>query len=468
MSHQKDVIPKHILVAAWSIALAAIAPMLDSTMINIAIKQLNTTFQTSLDIIQWGVTGYILALATTVPLAGWLMNRFNSKKVFISSVILFGVTSLFVGLSWNVGSFIFFRIMQGGSAGVITTLMSTLLVKVAGREHIGKVMAIVSTPMILGPIFGPVLGGFIIHYLSWQYIFYINIVITMIITPIMLKVLPSFQPFKPESRFDGVGITLIALISIAFIYGVSAAANRATFMNLTTMICLGIGLILILSYILYGLRRETHLVLPLSLFKDKHFSIAGVGLFLANIAILGPMIIFPIFFQTFKHYTEIQAALALMPQGIGMLVTRPLIGKWIDRIGAKAIVLVSVGLTVMATIPFTLVGPHVSIVWLSLFLFIRGLCVGGIMLPLTTDVYVTLDDAQLPPAGVGVNMIENIGSSFGSAMMASVVAMFVTQFGTQLSHQMTAYHLAFLVSVVILLLLVIPGFFLSSKRKASR
>lgn len=467
MSHKKDAIPKHIMIAAWSIALAAIAPMLDSTMINIAIKQLNSTFHTSLDVIQWGVTGYVLALATTVSLAGWLMNRFNSKRVFIGSVILFGVISLLVGLSWNAGSFIFFRIIQGSSAGVITTLMSTLLVKVAGREHIGKVMAIVSTPMIIGPIFGPVLGGFIIHYLSWQYIFYLNIVITIIITPMMLKVLPSFQPFKPESRFDLTGVALIALISIAFIYGVSTAANQATFMNLTTLVCLGVGLVLILSYILYGLRRGEHLVLPLSLFKDKHFSIAGVGLFLANIAILGPMIIFPIFFQIFKHYTEIQAALALMPQGIGMLVTRPLIGKWIDRMGARVIVLISVVLTIIATIPFTLIGPHVSIVWLSLFLFIRGLCVGGIMLPLTTDVYVTLDDSQLPSAGVGVNMIENIGSSFGSTIMASVVAMFVTQFGTQLSHQIAAYHLAFLVSVVILILLLIPGFFLSIKRKAS-
>lgn len=156
-------LPKGVLIAAWAIALGAIAPMLDSTMVNIAIDQLTHDFNTTLNIIQWAITGYVLALAMAVPISGWLMNKFNSKKIFIGAVILFGVISILVGISWNISSFIFFRLLQGFSAGVITTLMFTLLVKTAGKEHLGKVMAIVSTPMIFGPILGPVLGGFIVQ-----------------------------------------------------------------------------------------------------------------------------------------------------------------------------------------------------------------------------------------------------------------------------------------------------------------
>lgn len=142
-------ITKNVLSAAWAIALGAIAPMLDSTMVNIAIDQLTKNFHTTLAIIQWAITGYVLALAIAVPIAGWLMNRFDGKKIFISAVVLFGCTSVLAGISWSVTSFIVFRLLQGFTAGIITPLMSTLLVKTAGPEKIGRVMAIVSTPMIL-------------------------------------------------------------------------------------------------------------------------------------------------------------------------------------------------------------------------------------------------------------------------------------------------------------------------------
>lgn len=162
-----DKIPTNIMIAAWAIALGAITPMLDATMINIAIKDLTQDFHTTLSIIQWGVTGYLLALAIAVPISGWLMNQFNSKRVFISAVVGFGITSLATGLSSNIVTFISFRLLQGFSAGVITTLMSTMLVLIAGQKYIGRVIAIVSTPMILGPILGPVLGGLIIHFATW-------------------------------------------------------------------------------------------------------------------------------------------------------------------------------------------------------------------------------------------------------------------------------------------------------------
>lgn len=159
-------VSREIMIAAWAIALGAIAPMLDSTMINIAIKQLNNAFNTTIEITQWGIIGYVLALALVIPIAGWLVNQFNRKYVFIGASILFGITSVLAGISWNVESFIVFRIIQGLSAGIITTLMFTLLIKTTGQDHIGKVMAVVSAPMIFGPIMGPVIGGFVIHIVS--------------------------------------------------------------------------------------------------------------------------------------------------------------------------------------------------------------------------------------------------------------------------------------------------------------
>jgi len=459
-------LPREILIAAWAIALGAIAPMLDSTMVNIAIDILTKDFHTTLDIIQWAITGYVLALAMAVPVSGWLMNHFNGKKIFIGAVAAFGIISVLVGLSWNITSFIFFRLLQGFSAGIITTLMFTLLVKTAGPNYLGRVMAIVSTPMIFGPILGPVIGGFIVQGASWQWIFFINVLVVLIAAPLMIRRIPDFEPFNKESKLDGFGIVCLSLMSAAFIYGITKAAEHASFHNHETLNWVGIGLALAVMYLAYNRFRRNQTVLPLNLFTHRNYLASSVGLFLANMAIMGPMLILPLFFQNFRHFTAIEAALALIPQGVGMLVTRPLIGKMIDRIGAKYVVMVSLVLSLIGSIPLIFITNRTSMVWISLVLFIRGTSVGGINLPLTSDAYTGLDDHHLPEAGVGINIIENLGASFGSAVIATVVATVVQGVHPTIANGLKGYHAGFLVSALILILIFIPGLFLTHKRNA--
>lgn len=463
---QSTKLPKEVLSAAWAIALGAIAPMLDSTMVNIAIDQLTKNFHTTLSIIQWAITGYVLALAIAVPIAGWLMNCFDGKKIFIGAVILFGITSVLAGISWNVTSFIVFRLLQGFTAGIITPLMSTLLVKTAGPENIGRVMAIVSTPMIFGPILGPVLGGFIVQAASWRWIFFINVFIVLVAAPLMARTLPSFEPFNRASKLDVFGILDLSVMSAALIYGITKAADHATFNNNESLIWTGIGLALLIFYILYDRRKNHQTVLPLTIFSHRSFKASSVGLFFANIAIMGPMLILPLFFQNFRHFSAMEAAIALIPQGVGMLVTRPLIGKLIDRLGAKYVVIVSLIISLAGTIPLVFVTDKTSMVWIALILFIRGTSFGGINLPLTSDAYTGLADEELPDAGVGINIIENLGSSFGSAMIATVVATVLQGTQPTIAHELTAYHAGFFVSVVVLALIFIPSIFLTNKAKS--
>lgn len=456
-------LPKEVLSAAWAIALGAIAPMLDSTMVNIAIDQLTKNFHTTLTIIQWAITGYVLALSIAVPIAGWLMNHFDGKKIFIAAVILFGFTSILAGISWNVTSFIAFRLLQGFSAGIITPLMSTLLVKTAGPENIGRVMAIVSTPMIFGPILGPVLGGFIVQAASWRWIFFMNVFIVLIAAPLMLRTLPSFTPFNRESKLDIFGILDLSVMSAALIYGITKAADYATFNNSESLIWTGVGLLLLVTYIFYDHYRGHQTVLPLTIFSHRSFRASSIGLFFANIAIMGPMLILPLFFQNFRHFSAMAAAIALIPQGLGMLVTRPLIGKLIDQLGAKYVVIVSLIISLIGTIPLVFITNQTSMVWIALILFIRGTSFGGINLPLTSDAYTGLSDEELPDAGVGINIIENLGSSFGSAMIATVVAAVLQGAQPTIAHELSAYHAGFLVSVIVLVLIFLPSLFLTTK-----
>ncbi|WP_210619453.1 DHA2 family efflux MFS transporter permease subunit [Mammaliicoccus lentus] len=462
---QLDKIPKNTMLAAWAIALGAIAPMLDSTMINIAIDNLTQYFDVSLNMIQWGVTGYILAMAIAVPFSGWLMDHFNSKTVYISSVALFGVISVLTGLSESISLFILFRVLQGFSAGIISTLMSTLLVKTAGHDKLGRVMAIVSIPMILGPILGPVIGGFIIHFSSWKWIFYINIFITVLIVPLMIKKLPSFMPFNKEKKLDWFGISNLSLISFTIIYGITKATENTTFINKETIISLVVGVLFIIIYLIYNRMKNYQTVLPTNLFKYRNFAMSSSGLFLANIAIMGPMIILPLFFQQFKNFNTIEAATALMPQGIGMLIARPMIGKLTDQYGAKKVILISLIVSLLASIPLVFVTSQTTILTMSIILFMRGVSVGGILLPLTTNTYVGLKDSQLPQAGITINIVENIGASFGLAIIATVVATMTRSTFVSLNNAVLAYQIGFLVPVIILVLLFICWVYLPSKEE---
>ncbi len=202
----------------------------------------------------------------------------------------------------------------------------------------------------------------------------------------------------------------------------------------------------------------------MNLFTHKSFLASSIGLFLANIAIIGPMLILPLFFQNFRHFTAIEAAFALIPQGIGMLVTRSLIGKMIDKIGAKYVVIVSLVLSLICSIPLIFITDKTSMIWISIVLFIRGTSVGGIMLPLTSDAYTGLDSKQLPEAGVGINIIENLGASFGSAIIATTVATVIQGLQPTISNGLKGYHGGFLVSTIVLLLIFIPSLFLTNKK----
>jgi EmrB/QacA subfamily drug resistance transporter len=419
-----------------------------------------------LDVVQWSITGYVLALAIAVPITGWLMNRFNGKRVFIGAVIAFGLISIFIGFSWDVYSFIFFRLLQGFSAGIITTLMMTLLVKTAGPDMLGRIMAIVSTPMIFGPIFGPVLGGFIVQGASWHWIFFINVFIVLIAAPLMIKYIPEFAPFNKDSKLDVLGIISLSLMGVALIYGITKAADHASFNNTQSNRWIGIGLVLVVFYLVYNHIRKNQTVLPMNLFRHRPFLASGTGLFLANIAIMGPMLILPLFFINIHGFTPIQASLALIPQGVGMLVTRPLIGRMIDKVGAKYVVMTSLVISLIGSIPLIFITDKTSLVWISIVLFIRGTGVGGVMLPLTSDAYTGLASEQLPQAGVGINMIENLGSSFGTAVVATVVATVMKGMDSTIASSLKGYHAGFLVSVIVLAVIFVPSLFLTHRQKA--
>lgn len=473
---KQEKLPKELTRIAWILVIGAIPAMLDSTMVNIAINKLQLDLNTNLNMIQWAITGYTLALAAAVPITGYLMNHFDGKKIFAICVALFGAGSVLSGFAWNVDAFILSRMVQGFFGGILVTCLTTLLFAVTPKDKIGQLMAVVGTPMILGPILGPVIGGFIVQYLNWHWIFFVNIPIVIIAVILIWHYLPKMTPLNPTSKLDWIGTLILITFSSSFMYGIIKGSEATHFFESHGMwLFCGVSLICLVAYIIYDLLRKHNTVMPLKFFESRNFTAANIGIFLNGLAVNGAMLLLPLYFQNVRNFTVVEAGMILIPQGLGMLITRPLAGKFIDKVGARPVVLASIAVSLIGSVPLIWWGSSTNIWWIVLILFIRGLGIGGVFMPLMTDVYIGIEPKDVPGAGVANRMIQNVGSSFGSAVMSAIVTGIVLNYMT--SHtsvnaanlaKITGYQTGFLVSCIALAVITIPALFLTSKHQKSK
>ena len=202
-------LPRSVLLCAAVVVCGAVMTILDSTIVNVAIERLADAFDSRLSTIQWVSTAYLLAIAAVIPLAGWAVDRFGTKRVFMAAVAAFAGGSLLCGLAWSAGSLIAFRVLQGLGGGLVMPVGMTILAHAAGPERMGRVMALVGAPMLLAPALGPVLGGALVDGASWRLIFFINLPIAALALTLAARVLPSGAT-TARRRFDVLGLALLS------------------------------------------------------------------------------------------------------------------------------------------------------------------------------------------------------------------------------------------------------------------
>ena len=413
---------REVWIPALVVVVGMIMAILDTTIVNVALDTLGRDLDTPLTSVQWVTTGYLLAMAVVVPATGWAVDRFGAKSVWMVSIALFVCGSALSGAAWNITSLIVFRILQGLGGGMLQPVGQTILARAAGPDRMGRVMSVIGVPMLLGPVFGPVLGGWLVQDVGWRWIFYVNVPIGVIALLLAARLLPRTDAYRTTGRLDTVGMALLSTGLALVVYGLSTAGTNGSFTNATTVGWTGGGLVLVAVFCLYSLGKGPSAVIDVRLFANRVFSAAAVTGFLVSVGLFGGMLLLPLYYQVVRGEGALTAGLLLAPQGLGAAAAMPVAGRLTDKIGAGRVVPVGLLLALLGTFAYTQVGTDTSYWLLAIALFVRGMGLGSTMMPTVAAAYATLSRAVVPRATSTYTITRQIGGSFGTALLAVVLS----------------------------------------------
>ena len=411
---------REILVLGAVVVLGTIMAILDATIVNVAIPTLAIDLHASISTIQWVMTAYLLAFASVIPLTGWASERFGAKRVWIAALLAFMAGSILAGLAWSAGSLIAFRALQGFGGGAIMPVGQTILAHAAGPQRMGRVMSVIGIPMLLAPVFGPVVGGAIVDGASWRWIFFINLPVGVLALLFAQRLLPEAKP-RLGTSLDALGLALLSPGLAIFVYGMSTAGSAGGFGAGRALAGVGAGLVLLALFVLHARRRGPQALLDLSLFAQRGFATAAATTLLIGIALFGALILLPLYFQLVRGTTPLETGLLLVPQGLGAAVAMPFAGRLTDTIGARIVIPVGIVLALVGAAAYTQVGADTSYVALAAALFVIGLGLGATIMPAMAVAYQSVSREAVSRATAALNMIQRIAASVGTALLAVVL-----------------------------------------------
>jgi EmrB/QacA subfamily drug resistance transporter len=484
-----DKLDRGVLKVAGVVVLGAIMSILDITVVSVALPTFQIEFDATYATVAWTMTAYTLALAAVIPVTGWAADRFGTKRLYLTSLVLFTLGSVLCAFAWDIGPLIGARIIQGLGGGMLMPLGMTIMTRAAGPDRIGRVMAVLGVPMLLGPIGGPILGGWLIDIASWHWIFLINLPLGIVAFVAALRVLPK-DTEQPSETFDFVGMALLSPGLAAFLYGVSSIPEHGTVNNAEVLVPAIIGLALVVAFVFHALRKSNPLI-DLHLFLNRHLTIAVVTMSLFIVAFMGAGLLFPSYFVNVRQESTLMAGLLMAPQGLGAMVTMPIAGRLTDKIGPGKLVLGGIVLIAIGMGTFTQLEADTSYGLLLGSLFVMGLGMGMTMMPIMSAALASLTHNEVARGSTLMNIVQQTGGSIGTAVMSVILTNHIlnnaaatayngavqTQTVDQLppeavsagqSAMAEAFGNTFLVAVVLVVLCLIPALFLPRSKQELR
>jgi EmrB/QacA subfamily drug resistance transporter len=393
---------------AWKIiAVVILGPLMsqmDSTIVNVSLSSIQKDLHSPIELTQWVITGYLLALALMLPLNSWLVDRLGAKKLYLLCFSSFTAASLLCGMAHTMPELIAARLIQGVAGGLLAPLTQYMMAQVAGRQ-MARVIGYAVIPVLIAPLLGPVLAGAILSHWGWPWLFYVNLPVGVIALVLAAIFIPGDKAAARKHSFDAKGFALISPGLALLLYGFEATAHHHP-----GSWVLFIGVALLIAFFRHARRQKEKALIDIALFNNKVFTAASITQFLGNGMLYAGQFLIPLFLTLGCHLSATETGWTLGAMGLGMLIVSPLMGWLTDRFGCRGVAVGGVVLNFIGTLPFlwmTLNGFSLPLALACLL--VRGLGQGATGIPALSAAYTAVPKERLSLATMTINIVQRLG-----------------------------------------------------------
>ncbi|WP_267224159.1 DHA2 family efflux MFS transporter permease subunit [Dyella silvae] len=408
-----------LVLLTIAVAFSTFMEVLDITIVNVAVPHIAGSLGVSASEGTWTISSYSLASAIMQPLTGWIARRFGEVKTFVVSVMLFVVFSMLCGLATSMPMLVFARLMQGAGSGPMVALSLTLLLASYPKAKQGIALALWAMTVVIAPIFGPILGGWITDNFSWPWIFYINLPVGVLAGIITWTLLHKRETKTYQAPIDAIGLVLL-VVGVGCLQFMLDNGNDHDWFASPLIVTLGLIAVVCLVFLVVWELHAKHPVIDLSLFRKRNFTAGVIALSLGMFAFFGINVVFPLWLQTTLGYTATWAGLATAPVGILAFLLSPIIGRNMDRLDLRGIVTFSFIVFAATAYWFSGFDSTASFSTLVVPRFIMGIAIPCFFIPLNQIYLAGLKPEEFASASGLANFFRTLGSSVSTAVTVTL------------------------------------------------
>jgi len=420
MEHEQP--PINPWIIAITVMFSTFLEVLDTTVVNVSLPHIAGSLSATTEEATWALTSYLVANAIVLPLTGWLSSYFGRRRLLMLAVTGFTCTSFLCGLAPSLAFLVVFRLIQGLTGGVLQPMSQAVMLEAFPVEKRGKAMGFWGLGIVVAPILGPVLGGWLTDNYSWRWVFYINVPVG-IISVLMTRAFIFDPPYLRQQKrdIDVIGISLLALGIGCLQFVLDKGQTEDWFASHLITTLTVIAAAALIMFLIHAF-RVAHPVLDLYVFKDRTYSTGVTLMTILGFVLYGSLVLLPIFLQTVLGYPALQAGIAMAPRGMGSFLAMPLIGILLAKIDARKLLgtgLFVGGLTLYALSNINLQAGYWDIFWPQ---FVQGLAMGLLFVPLSTLTMAMIPKEKMGNATSLFSLMRNLGGSVGIAMVATMLS----------------------------------------------
>ncbi|MFJ8470931.1 DHA2 family efflux MFS transporter permease subunit [Kitasatospora sp. NPDC094011] len=412
-------VPREIWRVASVVTIGSFMSTLSSSLVNVGLKTIGQALDSPLAQVQWVASGYLTAFAAFLPFTAWMSRRLGPGRLWLFALTGFTVTSALCALAPNLWLLVCMRVLQGMSGAMLVPTGQTVVGQLAGPQRMGRVLNSMKIVSVLGPVLGPTIGGLLISGMSWRWLFMVNVPVGILALLAGLRIVPRGEPITGR-HFDAPGFALVAVGLPLTMYGVTEISQAHGTAGPAVLGTLVPGIVLLALFVRHSLTTAAPL-LDLRLFTNRVYTAAVTSVFFTGAALLGTMVLFPLYFQLLRHESVIHTGLLMLAVGGGTALSMPFGGVLTDKIGGGVITVVGLLGSVASILPLIFLGQHVNLAVVEALQVVTGFGLGIAAMPALSVAYATVPRDRLPDATSEATIIQRIGGSIGTTTLVVVL-----------------------------------------------